>query len=80
MTKDQKCRAIVQRLFELSEGGVYVTFSEHIDETVVEWGRGREPENHSHVIYHAGEKGKIDSLLRILVGIEIEAVLGESDE
>jgi hypothetical protein len=72
MTKDQKCRAIVERLFELSEKGMEVTFSEHMDETVIEWSVDRVPVSHAHVAYYNGEKGKIDSLLRIIVGIELE--------
>jgi hypothetical protein len=72
MTKDQKCRAIVERLFELSEKGMEVTFSEHMDETVIEWSVDRVPVSHAHVAYYKGEKGKIDSLLRIIVGIELE--------
>jgi len=78
MTKSQKCQAVVERLLELSESGVQVTFSEHMGETVVEWGRDRKPENHAHVVYHNGEAGKISSILRILSSIGTEE--GESDE
>ena len=72
MTKDQKSKAIVEMIFELSEAGVVVEFSEHMDETVVAWKKPGEDNyySHSHVMYFNGDKGKLDSLLGIMATIK----------
>lgn len=63
--KENKYKYIIERLFELSESGRSITFSEHMNETVIAW-----DESHDHINYYDGFEGKVESLLQILSRIE----------
>ena len=70
MTNNNKAMIIVDKLFELSEKDISVTFSGHCGEMVIAW--GTELNEHAHISSHLQMKEQLQEIIRILHRIEDE--------